>query len=49
MEKYNLDSVDYVVSTVKLADVDFDNILYVSTLLLKEDIEKINRVIMEVK
>lgn len=49
LEKYNLDSVDYVVSTVKLADVDFDNILYVSTLLLKEDIEKINRVIMEVK
>ena len=49
LKKYNLDSVDYVVSTVKLADVDFDNILYVSTLLLKEDIEKINKVIMGVK
>lgn len=46
---YDLDAIDYVVSTVKLLDVDFENILYVSTLLLKDDIEKINRIIMGAK
>lgn len=48
LKKYDLSAIDYVISTVHLKDMDFENILYVSTLLLKEDIERINKVVMGV-